>query len=132
MKYLIDTNICIYLMNQHPPEVLEKFRKVGVGEVAISSITLSELNYGAQKSSSIKKNITRIEEFVYPFDVLSYDEAASKEYGKIRACLEKKGQVIGPLDMLIAAHALSRNLILITNNTAEFKRVRSLRVENWV
>jgi len=119
-------------MNQHPPEVLEKFRKVGVGEVAISSITLSELNYGAQKSSSIKKNITRIEEFVYPFDVLSYDEAASKEYGKIRACLEKKGQVIGPLDMLIAAHALSRNLILITNNTAEFKRVRSLRVENWV
>jgi len=132
MKYLIDTNICIYLMNQHPPQVLEKFRKVGVGEIAVSSVTVSELYYGAQKSKKIKQNIKRIEEFIYPFDVLSYDESASKEYGKIRAYLERKGQVIGPLDILIAAHALSMNLILITNNIKEFRRVKSLPVENWV
>ena len=131
MKYLIDTNICIYLMNHHPPEVLERFRKVGVGKIAISSITVSELHYGARKSGRIKKNIKRIEEFIYPFDVLAYDEAASQEYGKIRAHLEKNGLVIGPLDMLIAAHAVSRHLILITNNTQEFKRVTSLQVENW-
>ena len=132
MKYLIDTNICIYLMNQHPPQVLEKFRKVGVGEIAVSSVTVSELYYGAQKSKKIKQNIKRIEEFIYPFDVLSYDESASREYGKIRAYLERKGQVIGPLDILIAAHALSMNLILITNNIKEFRRVKSLPVENWV
>lgn len=132
MKYLIDTNICIYLMNQYPPEVLEKFRKIGVGGIAISSVTVSELYYGAQKSGKIKQNIRRIEEFLYPFDVLPYDESASKEYGKIRAYLEKKGQVIGPLDMLIAAHALSQSLILITNNIKEFRRIKSLMVENWV
>lgn len=119
-------------MNHHPPEVLERFRKVGIGEIAISSITVSELHYGARKSGRIKKNIKRIEEFIYPFDVLAYDEAASKEYGIIRAYLEKNGRIIGPLDMLIAAHALSRDLILITNNTKEFRRIKSLQVENWV
>ena len=132
MKYLIDTNICIYLMNHHPPEVLARFRKMGVGEIALSSITVSELYYGARKSKAIQQNIRRIEEFVYPFDVLAYDEDAAKEYGKIRSYLEEQSQVIGPLDMLIAAHALSRNLILITNNTKEFERVKSLQIENWV
>ena len=132
MKYLLDTNICIYLMNHYPPEVLQKLRKVGVGKIALSSITVSELHYGARKSDRIKQNIQRIEEFIYPFDVLAYDEAASQEYGKIRAYLEKNGQVIGPLDMLIAAHALSRDLILITNNTKEFRRIKSLQIENWV
>jgi len=132
MKYLIDTNICIYLMNHHPPEVLARFRNMGVGEIALSSITVSELYYGAWKSKAIQQNIRRIEEFVYPFDVLAYDEDAAKEYGKIRSSLEEQGQVIGPLDMLIAAHALSRNLILITNNTKEFERVKSLQIENWV
>ncbi len=132
MKYLIDTNICIYIMNNHPPEVLKKFKDVCVGDVGISSITVSELYYGACKSKKIKENIKRLEEFLYPFEVLEYDENASKVYGKIRAHLEKKGQVIGPLDMLIAAHALSRQLTIITNNTKEFKRINSLRVENWV
>lgn len=132
MKYLIDTNICIYLMNHHPPEVLARFRNMGVGKIALSSITVSELYYGAWKSKAIQQNIRRIEEFVYPFDVLAYDEDAAKEYGKIRSSLEEQGQVIGPLDMLIAAHALSRNLILITNNTKEFERVKSLQIENWV
>jgi tRNA(fMet)-specific endonuclease VapC len=132
MKYLIDTNICIYIMNNHPPEVLEKFKHIGVGEVGISSISVSELHYGACKSKKIEQNIKRLEEFLYPFDILTYDENASREYGKVRSQLEKKGQIIGPLDMLIAAHAISRELTIITNNTKEFRRIRSLKVENWV
>lgn len=132
MKFLIDTNICIYIMNNHPPEVLQKFKSIGVGKVGISSITVSELHYGACKSSHIKKNIKRLDEFLSPFEILSYDENASRYYGKIRSQLEKQGNIIGPLDMLIAAHALSNNLILITNNVKEFMRIKSLRVENWV
>lgn len=132
MKYLIDTNICIYIMNHHPPEVFEKLKHVGVGEIGISSISVSELYYGACKGTKIKQNIKRLEEFLYPFEILAYDESASREYGKIRSHLEKMGQVIGPLDMLIAAHAISKKLTVIANNIKEFKRIKSLRVENWV
>ncbi len=132
MKYLIDTNICIYIMNNHPHEVFERFRNTGVGAIGISSITVSELYYGAYKSSRIKQNIKRVEEFLYPFEILPYDESASREYGKIRSYLEKKGQIVGPLDMLIAAHAISRNLAVITNNINEYKRIKTLQVENWV
>ena len=132
MKYLIDTNICIYIMNNHPPEVLERFRETGVGEVGISSISVSELYYGAYKSGRAEQNIKRVEEFLYPFEILTYDESASREYGKIRSYLEKSGRIIGPLDMLIAAHALSRGLIIVTNNIGEFSRIKALRVENWV
>ena len=122
----------MHIMNNHPPEVFEKFRNIEVGAIGISSITVSELYYGAYKSSKIKQNIKRVEEFLYPFEILPYDESASREYGKIRSYLEKKGQIIGPLDMLIAAHAISRNLTIITNNIKEFKRIKSLQVENWV
>ena len=119
-------------MNNHPPEVIQKFRDIGVGNICISSITVSELQYGACKSKQIKKNIQRLDEFLSPFEILAYDENASIFYGKIRSQLEIKGEVIGPLDMLIAAHALSENLTLITNNEKEFKRVKSLKVKNWV
>jgi tRNA(fMet)-specific endonuclease VapC len=112
--------------------VFDKFKHIGVGEVGISSISVSELHYGACKSRKIKQNIKRLEEFLYPFEILAYDENASREYGTVRSQLEKKGQVIGPLDMLIAAHAISRRLTIITNNIKEFKRIRSLQVENWV
>ena len=132
MMFLIDTNICIYIMNDHPPEVIQKFREIGVGNICISSITVSVLQYGAYKSKHIKKNIKRLEEFLSPFEILAYDETASNYYGKIRSHLEKQDNVIGPLDMLIAAHALSENLTLITNNEKEFKRIRLLKVENWV
>ena len=132
MKFLIDTNICIYIMNNHPPEVIKKFRKIGVGNICISSITVSELQYGACKSKQIKKNIKRLNEFLSPFKIISYDESASECYGEIRSRLEKQGKVIGPLDMLIAAQALSKNLTLITNNEKEFKRVKSLKVKNWI
>ena len=119
-------------MNNHPPEVIQKFRDMGVGNICISSITVSELQYGAYKSEQIKKNIKRLDEFLSPFEILAYDENASISYGKIRSQLEKQGNVIGPLDMLIAAHALSEKLTLITNNEKEFKRVKSLKVKNWV
>lgn len=132
MIYLIDTNICIYIMNNHPPEVLQKFKNIGVGKIGISSITISELHYGVCKSNNIKKNSKRLDEFLAPFDILSYDENASRYYGKIRCQLEKQGNLIGPLDMLIAAHALSEKLILVTNNVKEFGRIKSLRIENWV
>ncbi len=132
MMFLIDTNICIYIMNDHPPQVIQKFREIGVGNICISSITVSELQYGACKSKHIKKNMKRLDEFLSPFEIISYDESASRYYGKIRSHLEKQGNVIGPLDMLIAAHALSENLTVITNNEKEFKRVNALKVENWV
>ena len=119
-------------MNNHLPEVLQKFKSIGVGKVGISSITVSELHYGAYKSNHIKKNINRLDEFLSPFEIFSYDENASRYYGKIRSQLEKQGNIIGPLDMLIAAHALSNNLILITNNVKEFMRIKSLQVENWI
>ncbi len=132
MMFLIDTNICIYIMNDHPPEVIQKFRQIGVGNICISSITVSELQYGACKSKQIKRNMKRLDEFLSPFEILAYDENASNYYGKIRSHLEKQGTVIGPLDMLIAAHALSKDLTLITNNEKEFNRVKSLKVTNWV
>lgn len=131
MIYLIDTNICIYLMNQKPSKVIQKFKNTKVGEIGISTITVSELNYGVAKSNLKKQNAQRLEEFLTPFEILPYDEAASKHYGMIRSELESQGKVIGPLDMLIAAHALSEDLVLITNNEKEFLRIKSLKVENW-
>ncbi len=132
MMFLIDTNICIYIMNDHPPEVIQKFREIGVGNICISSITVSELQYGVWNSRQLKKNTKRLEEFLCPFEILAYDENASNYYGKIRSQLEEQGNIIGPLDMLIAAHALSENFTLVTNNVKEFKRVKSLKIKNWI
>ncbi|WP_457551554.1 type II toxin-antitoxin system tRNA(fMet)-specific endonuclease VapC [Desulfobacula sp.] len=131
MNFLIDTNICIYIMNRRPPEVIQKFKDSEVGQIAISSITVSELQYGVSKSKYREQNLKRLEEFLTPFQILSYDEYAAKFYGKIRSQLEIQGTIIGPLDLLIAAHALSQKLILVTNNEKEFKRISSLKVENW-
>jgi len=131
MNFLIDTNICIYIMNNHPPEVIHRFKNSEVGDIGISSITVSELQYGVSKSKRKKENQHRLEEFLSPFEILAYDELAAAYYGEIRAWLEKKGVVIGPLDLLIAAHTLSRDLVLVTNNEKEFKRITSLKIENW-
>jgi tRNA(fMet)-specific endonuclease VapC len=131
MKYLIDTNICIYIMNKHPADVITKFKQFELGEIGISTITVSELQYGVAKSTYREKNEVRIEEFMAPFEILTYDLSAAKIYGDIRFQLEKRGQIIGPLDMLIAAHAISQELILITNNDKEFKRITKLQIENW-
>ena len=131
MKYLIDTNICIYIMNKRPPAVIKKFKRFELGEIGISTITVSELQYGVSKSNHRKKNADRLEEFLAPLEMLTYDQMAARVYGDIRFQLENLGQPVGPLDLLIAAHAISRDLVLITNNEREFKRIKRLKVENW-
>ena len=131
-KYLIDTDICIYIMNKRPTGIIHKFKLFDVGEIGVSTITVSELQHGVSKSKNRRLNKQRIEEFLSPLEILPYDEIAASIYGDIRLQLEKRGEPIGPLDLLIAAHALSRNLILISNNEKEVKRVRNLKVENWV
>ena len=131
MKYLIDTNICIYIMNKRPVGVIKKFKQFELGEVGISTITVSELQYGVAKSTHRKENQQRLEQFTAPLEILTYDEMAAEAYGDIRFQLEKDGLPIGPLDLLIAAHALSQNLILVTNNDKEFRRITGLKVENW-
>ena len=131
MKYLIDTNICIYIMNRRPKELINKFRQFEPGEIGVSTITVSELQYGISKSRHRKMNKIRLEEFLTPLEILNYDEEAAEAYGDIRFQLEKRGRPIGPLDMLIAAQAASRRLILVTNNDKEFKRIKKLEVENW-
>jgi tRNA(fMet)-specific endonuclease VapC len=118
-------------MNKHPVELIEKFRKIGIGDVGISSITISELQYGISKSKHREKNQQRLHEFLTPLEILPFDEYAAKYYGDIRFQLEQKGKIIGPLDLLIAAQALSKRLILVTNNDKEFKRIEGLKVENW-
>ena len=131
MKYLIDTNICIYIMNNRPLDVIKKFKQLNLGEIGVSTITVSELQYGVAKSTSRKENQHRLDEFLSPLEILTYNEIAARTYGDIRFQLKKRGESIGPLDLLIAAHALSRNLILVTNNDKEFKRIEQLEVENW-
>jgi len=131
MKYLLDTNICIYLINQRPKKVLARFERHAVGDIGISSITASELAFGVAKSGSIK-NRTALEAFLLPLQIADYDLNAAMAYGEIRAALQAQGKTIGPLDMLIAAHALSLSLVLVTNNEKEFGRVEKLKIENWV
>lgn len=132
MKYLIDTNICIYIMNERPAEVIRRFKQFELGEIGISTITVSELQYGVAKSIHREKNQQRLEEFIAPLEVLTYDEIAARAYGDIRLRLEKCGHPIGPLDLLIAAQAVSRNLVVVTNNDKEFKRIKALKLENWI
>jgi tRNA(fMet)-specific endonuclease VapC len=132
MPYLLDTNICIYIIKKKPASVLEKFDSIKPGEIAISAITVAELEYGAVKSSNPAKNLLALNKFLIPFDLFNFDNAASREYGIVRTALETKGTPIGPLDTLIAAHAKSLQYILVTNNVREFDRVEGLKVENWV
>jgi tRNA(fMet)-specific endonuclease VapC len=132
MKVMLDTNICIYIIKQKPRSVLERFAAFPVGDLGISVITLAELEYGASKSSEPDRNSEALEQFVSPLEIAVFDRLATSVYGKIRALLEKRGRPIGSMDLLIAAHALSLNVRLVTNNMREFKRVPGLRVENWV
>jgi len=132
MGYLLDTNICIYLIKHRPPQVRARFEQVPLGHIGVSSITLAEMQYGVEKSQSRERNRQALQQFFAVLKVHPFDEAASQQYGKIRALLEKKGTPIGSLDTLIAAHALSLDLTLVTNNLKEFQRVPDLRIENWV
>ena len=132
MRYLIDTNICIYIMNQRDQSLIQRFKKIPIGEICISSITLSELSYGVYKSSSLIKNKQRLQEFILPFHILFFNKKSAEIYGQIRSQPEKKGQTIGSFDMLIASHAMSEDLVLVTNNDKEFKRIKNLKIENWL
>jgi tRNA(fMet)-specific endonuclease VapC len=129
---MLDTNICIYLIKQRPEALLDRFRLFPVGDIGISVITLAELQYGVSKSSRPKQNHEALEQFLAPLEVAVFDRQATFAYGKVRVALEKKGRPIGGMDLLIAAHALSLGVRLVTNNEKEFRHVPGLRVENWV
>ncbi len=131
MNYLLDTNICISLIRKSPPAVLKQVQARQLGEIAISTITLAELEYGIARSNYPDRNRVALMEFVLPFTILDFDQRASAEYGPIRSRLEAKGKPIGPMDLLLAAQAVSHGLILVTNNEREFRRVEGLGVENW-
>jgi len=131
MKYLLDTNICIYLIKKRPMQVFDKFKELPLGSVGISSISLAELQYGVKKSSRPDKNQVALNQFLLPLEIADFDNIAAIEFGRIRADLEKKGTPIGPLDILIAAHSKALGLILVTNNEKEYIRIDGLKVENW-
>ena len=132
MRYLFDTNICIYLIKKHPSEVLERFRQHSPQDVAISTITLFELQYGIEKSQYRQRSEGALAKFLLPLNLIDLDRSSAIEAATIRAQLEKKGMPIGPYDLLIAGLARSRDMTLVTNNTKEFERVVGLHLENWV
>ena len=131
LRYLLDTNIVIYVLKRRPVEVLSTFN-ANASRMAISSITLAELLHGAEKSNHVSENLAAIEDFCSRLAVLPYGPKAAQHYGAIRAALEKLGQPIGVNDMHIAAHARSEGLVLVTNNMGEFARVPALESESWV
>ena len=131
MNYMLDTNICIYVMKEKPEAVLRRFQQELNAGLCISSITLAELEYGMKHSSNPIKNEQALLRFLVPLSILPFGVTAAFEYGDIRDYLQKQGTPIGPLDMLIAAHARSERMILVTNNIREFERVPNLELENW-
>ncbi len=132
MKYMLDTDTCIYLINKKSPVLFQKIISKPSNLFALSSVTASELLYGVAKSKHRVANLKALDDFFMSFSILAYDHKAAKEYGDLRADLETKGKPIGPLDMLIAAHAKSQSLVLISNNQREFSRVKGLKTENWL
>jgi len=131
LRYMLDTNICIYVVKNKPLEIRELFNTHSE-HICLSSVTVAELLYGAEKSERRDHNLTVIENFMARLDILAFDEKAAGHYGDIRAELERKGTPIGPYDLMIPGHARSEGLVLVTNNRREFDRVSGLRVENWL
>ena len=132
INYLLDTNICIYLIKKKPIEVFHRLQSLEIGTIGVSSITVAELQYGVSKSAFPDKNTSALQNFLIPFEIVPFDYDAAVPYGKIRFQLEKEGKIIGPLDLLIGAHAFSLNAILVTNNLKEFTRIEGLKTENWI
>jgi tRNA(fMet)-specific endonuclease VapC len=130
--YLLDTNICIYLINKNPRQVVKKIKSLEPPQVKLSSISIAELEYGVSKSRNREKNRSALLQFTSAFDIVNFNDTDAELFGMIRANLELKGEIIGPYDMQIAAQAISRNLILVTNNIGEFSRIDRLKLENWV
>lgn len=131
MKYMIDTNICIYLIKKKPEKVLRHFKTHAIGDIGISSITLAELRYGVEKSQHVQKNREALYEFLLPLEIADFDDEAAASYGTVRAALEKAGTPVGSMDMLIGAHSLSIGATLVTNNVREFKHIKGLNIADW-
>lgn len=129
--YLLDTNTCIFIKNRKSPHVLKRLQEVIKEKVFVSSITVAELQYGVYNSLNIEKNRISLTEFIAPFSILNFDDNDAEEYGKLRSYLKKKGIIIGAYDMLIAAQAIAKDLVLVTNNIGEFSRIKNLRIEDW-
>ncbi|MFZ7132852.1 MAG: type II toxin-antitoxin system tRNA(fMet)-specific endonuclease VapC [Eubacteriales bacterium] len=132
MKYLFDTNICIYILNNRYLKILDQIEAAGIEEIAISTMTIAELVVGIEKSKRKEENKVALMEFLLPYKILDFTQEDSYKYGQIRADLERQGNVIGNMDMLIGSQAITRSLILVTNNEKEFKRIENLVVENWI
>lgn len=132
MRVLLDTNICIYMIKNKPPEVRKHFERFVPGDIAIPSITVAELQYGVEKSAAREKNALALEAFLLPLEISPFDTESALAYGKIRAELERQGKPIGSMDMLIAAQAIAQDFTLITHNLKEFDRIPGLRCETWV
>ena len=132
IDYLLDTNICIYLIKKRPPEVFQRFQQLQLKQLHIPTVTVFELYYGIEKNNSQKRNLLALENFIAPLTVVDFNLEAAKKAAQIRSTLQNKGMPIGPYDTQIAAIALSLNMVLLTNNTREFERVDGLKLENWV
>lgn len=132
INYLLDTNICIYLIKKHPPEVLARFQRIQLKQLHVSTISLFELYYGIEKNNSHQRNLVALEKFIAPLTIIDFTLEAAKKSEKIRNVLQKQGTPIGAYDIQIAAIALSLNMTLLTNNTREFERVKGLKLDNWV
>jgi len=132
MSYLLDTNTCIYFLNRSSEKIISKMKSLSPSNIKLSSITVAELFFGAEKSKAKKKNWAIVQSFIGNFELIPFDEKCCQNYAKIRASLEKFGSPIGPMDLLIASITLAHNLILVTNNVKEFKRVKGLNLENWI
>jgi tRNA(fMet)-specific endonuclease VapC len=131
LQYMLDTNICIYVMKNYPPRLRERFNRLAE-RLCMSSITLSELQYGAEKSARRLENLQAVEHFAARLEVLPFPAKAAMHYGQMRAELERRGKPAGPHDLLIAAHARAEGLTVVTNDVREFRRMPGLSVENWV
>jgi len=132
VKYLLDTNTCIYIINRKPPSAVSHIRSRNPDDIAISTVTIAELQYGVNRSQHVDRNRIALLEFLVPFNIIDFSQSVAVVYGSIRASLEAKGTPIGLMDLLLAAQALSEKLILITNNEKEFQRVDGLMIENWI
>ncbi len=131
-QYLLDTNICIYIINQKPERVYQKFKKVSLDNIFISAVTEFELRYGVEKSQKSEQNQKTLNEFFGFLNIIPFHSESATLAGSIRTKLEKKGEIIGPYDLLIASQAIANDLILVTNNEKEFRRIKELKIENWI
>ena len=131
MRYMLDTNICIYAIKKRPEKVLERLQKVKAQDVCISSVTYAELMHGVYKSRAVERNLLALSLLLSNIEIMKFDSDAADEYGRIRAALEKNGTPIGPLDTMIAGHAMSLGCTLVTSSTKEFARIKGLKTANW-